>query len=197
MPDVSTQILDTANRLFAERGYDATSLQVIADEVGIRKPSLLYHFPSKDELRLAVLGRLMQHWNEVLPRLLEVATTGEDRFESLVGEVIGFFREDPMRARLLYREILDRPEELGEQLREFLSPWISLLATYIRSGQKTGLLRQDVDPEAFIVATIQMIVGGLATGSVFGGLVAEEDAPNRIITEIARMARASLFTHPE
>lgn len=197
MPDVSKQILDTANRLFAQRGYDATSLQTIADEVGIRKPSLLYHYPSKDELRIAVLSRLMQHWNEVLPRLLEVATTGEDRFESLVGEVIEFFKEDPMRARLLYREILDRPTELGEQLREFLTPWITLLATYIRSGQNSGQLRKDVDPEAFIVATIQMIVGGLATGSVFGLLVAAEDAQERIITEIARMARASLFKNPE
>ncbi len=193
--EVSEQILNVANKLFAERGYEGTSLSAIADEVGIRKPSLLYHYSSKDTLRQAVLARLMEHWQSVLPRILEAATSGDDRFESLVGEVVNFFAEDLDRARLLYREILDRPEELRDQMRAFLSPWLTILADYIRNGKQDGSVRPDIDPEAYILSVIQMIVGGLATNNVFGALFDGTDAPiERQAAELTRIARASLFT---
>jgi len=44
------QILETAQRLFADHGYDATSLQMIADELGLTKAAVYYHFPTKSEI---------------------------------------------------------------------------------------------------------------------------------------------------
>jgi AcrR family transcriptional regulator len=73
--EVRAQILTQATRLFAKLGYDGTSVQQIADAVGIRKPSLLYHFKSKDELRENVLAEMLAHWNAVLPGLLLKAST--------------------------------------------------------------------------------------------------------------------------
>jgi TetR/AcrR family transcriptional regulator len=189
---VAIQILDAANRLFAERGYDGTSLQVIAEAVGIRKPSLLYHYASKAVLRDAVLARLMDHWAEVLPQILSAATTGERRFEALVGEVIAFFDADPSRARLLYREILDRPQELSLQLGGFLAPWITLLADYIRRGQIDGLIRPGVDPEVYISNVIQMVIGGVATSHVFH-TTGDDSAVERQVLEVTRIARTALF----
>jgi AcrR family transcriptional regulator len=49
------QILATAQRLFAERGYDATSLQMIADEMGLTKAAVYYHFRAKNEILLAAM----------------------------------------------------------------------------------------------------------------------------------------------
>jgi AcrR family transcriptional regulator len=195
-PDVRTQILQAANHFFSQRGYEGTSLQLIAEEVGIRKPSLLYHFPSKDALRLAVLARVTAHWNEVLPRLLQVATSGEGRFDALVGEVVSFFTENPDRARLLMREFLDRPEEIKTALRSHLAPWMAILSDYIRRGQSDDILQADVDPEAYLVNVIQMVIGGVAVSDLFDSFFEEGDGEGRFarqIEEVVRMARASLF----
>jgi TetR/AcrR family transcriptional regulator, cholesterol catabolism regulator len=55
--DRPEQILDIAARQFRARGYAAVSLRDIATEAGIRPPSLYYHFPSKDDLVMAVMDR--------------------------------------------------------------------------------------------------------------------------------------------
>ncbi|MGH3247252.1 MAG: TetR/AcrR family transcriptional regulator [Trebonia sp.] len=44
------QIVETAQRLFTDQGYDATSLQMIADEMGLTKAAVYYHFPVKSEI---------------------------------------------------------------------------------------------------------------------------------------------------
>ncbi len=49
------QILETAQRLFAELGYDATSLQMIADELGLTKAAVYYHFRAKNEILHAIM----------------------------------------------------------------------------------------------------------------------------------------------
>jgi AcrR family transcriptional regulator len=53
--DTRQRILDAALTLFAERGYRATSIRLIAERVGLTKAAILYHFPSKDHV-LAALG---------------------------------------------------------------------------------------------------------------------------------------------
>src|SRR5215470_15130683 len=97
---VRERALAAATRLFAARGFDATSLQAIADEIGVTKQAILHHFPSKERLRDAVLGAMVAHWQETLPRLLVGATASEERFEMVFGELRRFFAEDPDRARL-------------------------------------------------------------------------------------------------
>lgn len=60
MPDTREQILDAARDLFLEHGYDKASLREVADEVGVTKAALYYHFRSKEDLLVALLEPLTQ-----------------------------------------------------------------------------------------------------------------------------------------
>ena len=57
MSSTSTQILDIGQELIQTRGYSAMSFQDIAAVVGIKKPSVIHHFPSKADLGIAIIRR--------------------------------------------------------------------------------------------------------------------------------------------
>jgi len=79
------QILETAQRLFTELGYDATSLQMIADEMGLTKAAVYYHFRAKDAIMLPGVQRLKALLDDA------AAIRGRRaRLEFLVNEFIDF-----------------------------------------------------------------------------------------------------------
>ena len=174
------------------------SVQSIAEAVGIRKQSLLYHFPTKDALRAEVLDRMLSHWKEELPRILAAAQTGKDRFRAGLGALVGFFTTRPARARLVVREMLDQPARVRELLAHEFQPWTRMITDYIRMGQQAGSVRADVDPEAWVTQVVNMVIGTAACGEVTGALVRRPDgghAPplSEQIDELVRIASRSLF----
>jgi len=80
------QILETAKRLFNELGYDATSLQMIADEMGLTKAAVYYHFRAKTD----ILHEAMQPGIERLKVLLDEATAIRGRRARVDHLVNGF-----------------------------------------------------------------------------------------------------------
>jgi AcrR family transcriptional regulator len=64
--DTRTRILDTALELFAEQGFDGTTLQQIADRLGFTKAALYYHFRSKDDLLQATVSPAIAGLEELL-----------------------------------------------------------------------------------------------------------------------------------
>ena len=183
------QIVAAATRLFATHGVHATSLQEVADAVGIRKQSLLYHFPSKEDLRQGVLDHLLSRWSDVHPRLLMAASSGEGQFDAVVAETVDFFAAEPDRARLLLREVMDRPDDIRSMMDTRVAPWVAVVCGYIRKGIERGTTRPDTDPEAYVLIVINLILSCVATADCFGGLV----EPRRMVAEVLRVAKSSLF----
>ncbi len=193
--DVKQRIFDEAIRLFGENGYEGTSIQSISEAVGIRKPSLLYHFKSKKELREAVIVRLISVWAEELPRLLTNARNGHDRFSSTITSLVEFFNQDRNRARLAIREMMDRPEEIQAVVQERLSPWTSMLVEYIQLGQDSGVIKADVEPQAYLAQVMMMVIETVAIGDVVGSMLGVvDDANDPMIEELVRISRVALFT---
>jgi AcrR family transcriptional regulator len=196
--DNSALIRVAATRLFALRGYEGVSLQEIADAVGVAKQTLLYHYPSKESLRRAVLTNVFEHWRRTLPAILHAVTSGKRRFAALTEELVRFFSTDRDRARLLARELLDNPVDMQRLMGENLRPWVLLLAEYIREGQKHGSIRADVDPESYVLHVILLVVANVANLSTVSMSLdttgASPDAmEQRHLKELARLTRTALF----
>ena len=192
------RIRSAATQLFATLGYDGTSLQAIAEQVGVTKQTLLYHYPSKDALRQAVLEGVFAHWRQRLPQMLEAVTSGRGRFDALTKELSEFFESDPDRTRLLIRELLDNPEPMRRLMADNLRPWVLLVAQYIRQGQDFDLIHKDVDPEPYVLNVIALVMASALARSILTSVLdaqgkAGEDAASRLSTELLRLTRTGLF----
>lgn len=76
-------IIETVNHLLATKGYDAMTVDEIADTVGIAKASLYRHFPSKEALGMAALVDIMHKALEVINQLNATDQTAIDKLKAL------------------------------------------------------------------------------------------------------------------
>lgn len=188
------RLLASATRLFAERGFDGTAIQDVADDVGVSKPAVLHHFSSKEQLRVAVLATILDHWSDTLPRLLLAATASDTRFDAVFGEVYRFFSTEPDRARVIAREALDRPTEVRRLLRGPVGPVLKAVAEYVESGKAHGRHPGEVDAEAYVAIVLQLIISAAALADVTSvGLGEGRSGRQRYDRELTRIAKTALF----
>lgn len=88
-----TRILDAALELFGRHGVSATSLQMIADAVGVTKAAVYHQFPAKEQIVLAVTARELGRLGPVLERA-EALGGGAQARDDLLVEVIGMAVRD-------------------------------------------------------------------------------------------------------
>jgi AcrR family transcriptional regulator len=127
-PDTRTRLLDTALELFAVHGVEGTSLQMIADALGVTKAAVYYHFKTKDEITEAVAEPVLRQLGEVVREASALRRRGAQVDHVLAG-VVGMaiehralaavFSSDPGVARALERS-MHSEENVKECLTELL-----------------------------------------------------------------------------
>ena len=146
--DTRQRILDVALELFAEQGYEKTSLREIAERLDVTKAALYYHFASKEALLAGIVDSLVEPadelvaWSQTQPRTTE-------------------FRQEYLR-------------RLAELLQGQLSRWISfvqqnqpVLRDHTEAGQKMQsrlllLCAAIIEPEAVLQDQLRSLLGLLA-----------------------------------
>ena len=89
------EILVAAEELFAQNGFSGTSLNDIAEVVGIRRPTLLHHFPSKEALYREVFERALTEWYERVQAATDQPTQGWDRVDGVITAGLRVLRGQP------------------------------------------------------------------------------------------------------
>lgn len=170
--DTATRIMDAAQRLAQTRGYDGFSYADIATEVGIRKASIHYHFPSKVDLGRELVARYRADFGRALRRIEGQTGDPRRRLESYAG-LYRAVLEDGGRMCLcgmLAAEMAVLPEETREGVRGFFAENMAWLAGVLAEGADSGLLRFAASPETEAQLLISALEGGMLVARAYGAI---------------------------
>jgi len=170
------RILDAAEREFAAVGFAPARLADIAERAGIRRPSLLYHFESKEQLYRAAVERAFDQLGAELLRSMALAGDFEARLDALVGAFARFLDARPTLAPIIVRELIDDAEHDEDTRRrgggpgraimlEQVAPLLGTVETFVREAGSERL-RAGLPIRAAIV----QVAGDLLLRSAAGGL---------------------------
>jgi TetR/AcrR family transcriptional regulator len=140
-------ILDAAERLFSESGYDGVSMRRIAESAGVSKANIYHHFASKEALYFAIMRRSAMELTALLENLAEGKGPFQQRLQAFAGAHLEHLFDNAARVRLVLREALSGDEQKSRTLVEqVLGGIVNRMVAIFDAGQRAGLLRDDLDP---------------------------------------------------
>ena len=137
------KILDTAERLFIEKGYDRASLQEIIQETGLSKGAIYHHFASKEEILYAVCDRIGRRNGEVQSRVRDdPSLNGLEKIRAMFKASLQPERQAKMFCMMPY--LMDNAKFLATELRSIFTEVVpSFVEPIVRQGMADGSIRTE------------------------------------------------------
>ena len=184
-PDRKTQILDQAESLLCQVGYASFSYQDLATRLGIAKPSIHHHFPSKEALGLALLERYHALLGEMRGAVQAASPSPAEQFRAFLrfgAEMHGDAEICPLGA--LHGDFESLPDAMKGETTRLTERLHAFLSDMLLRGREAGEMRFAGDPEAQAWMIMSALQGARQNARAMGG-----DAYRLVADQVA----ASLF----
>jgi AcrR family transcriptional regulator len=176
------ELLDAATELFAEHGYSDVVTQTIVERLQVGKGTLYRHFPSKRDLFLATVDRVMRRLRERIDAGISGIDDPFDRVSRAIQAFLAFFEEHPKYAELLIQEralFRDRKKPTYLEHREVnVKRWRELFRALIAEGRVRDI------PVERITDVINDLIYGTMFTNYFSGQQKPSEAQAQDILDV-------------
>lgn len=147
---VPQRLMAAATRLFAERGYDRTSVQEIVEAAGVTKGALYHYFGSKDDLLHEIYGRLLRLQQERLDRVADSGSGVEERVRAAAADVVVTTIENLDDAMIFFRSMHQLSDEKQKQVRAERRRYHERFRALVEEGQRAGVFTDETPADLVV-----------------------------------------------
>ncbi|HWD90265.1 MAG TPA: TetR/AcrR family transcriptional regulator [Mucilaginibacter sp.] len=153
--DKKDHILDVAEKVFSELGFDGASTRTISGEAGVNMAMLNYYFGSKEGLFLAVFNRKILSFKDLLQNIgNDASISAWNKMEKYIELYTQRVVTNNCFQKMLYQELsMQRRGDLGDKITEILMNNVQELRKILQEGVDTSEFKKDTDNE-LVIATI-------------------------------------------
>ena len=151
------EVMNVAARIFSEKGYEATSIQEIAEEVGILKGSLYYYIDTKEDLLFGVIKEAYDSALGVIKELEQREGSALELIEALVRRHAEVFAATRLQSSVFFREFRALSEERQKTIREAAVVYNRFVVAQIRRGQQSGEIKPEINARLAAIGIIGMM----------------------------------------
>lgn len=155
--DRKSQVIQAAAFIFKEKGYGRTTLQDIANEIGITKATLYYYFKNKHDLLFEITDKSITDAISRMTHIVEQPITVEEKIELAFQQHFKFYStHHPGASVMLHEKTNFLPPEMEENIQRKFREYITLWEKILIEGVEQGVVRQDIDIKIMRWAAIGM-----------------------------------------
>lgn len=147
---VPQRLLAAATRLFAEQGYDRTSVQEIVEAAGVTKGALYHYFGSKDDLLHEIYGRLLRLQQDRLDLLAEGGAPVERRLREAAADVVVTTIDNLDDAMIFFRSMHQLSPDKQKQVRAERRRYHERFRALVEEGQKNGVFHAETPADLVV-----------------------------------------------
>ncbi|MEJ7849577.1 MAG: TetR/AcrR family transcriptional regulator [Pyrinomonadaceae bacterium] len=163
------RLLDAAQNMIQEIGYNAFSYRHLSDAVGIRTASIHYHFPSKEDLGEALAKRYRERFNAVLHQIETGSGDAEERIEQYAEQFLNTLKQGGKicLCGMLASDYATLPERVRYQTRMFFAENEEWLARILDEGKKSGAFKFKSDARDLAITYFSTLEGAILDARMF------------------------------
>jgi AcrR family transcriptional regulator len=154
--ELQSRVFEASMATFAEHGFEQAKMEQVAEAAGVARATLYYHFRTKADLFVFVLGYGLELHASFIRERVSRARTPRDRLDALIDAYIDFYSEYSSFTHVAIAEASRmRPAGDGAPMA-LLGPLVEITSETLAEARDAGLLR-DVDPEICLSAFLGLV----------------------------------------